>query len=74
MRQRITMALVLLAAAGGSTLWCNTTGRPTSAVVTGLAPEDAAAIVQRLKETGGGLPLPEGVYGAGGLSARLAEM
>jgi flagellar M-ring protein FliF len=74
-RQRITTAVVLLAAAGGVYMLVQhqreADFRP---LFTGVAPEDAAAIVQKLKETGVEYRVPE----EGGMvmvpSARLAEL
>src|ERR1017187_8635044 len=75
MRQRITIAVVLLGAAGGLFLLVQhqreADFRP---LFTGVAPEDASAIVQKLKEAGVDYRLPT----EGGMvlvpSARLAEM
>ena len=75
MRQRITIAVVLLGAAGGLFLLVQhqreADFRP---LFTGVAPEDASAIVQKLKEAGVDYRLPT----EGGMvlvpSARLAEL
>src|ERR1039457_7045019 len=75
MRQRITIAVVLLGAAGGLFLLVQhqreADFRP---LFTGVAPEDASAIVQKLKESGVDYRVPE----EGGMvlapSARLAEL
>ena len=74
-RQRITIVLVLLAA--GAALYglvAHQREADFRPLFTGIAPEDAAAIVQKLKETGVDYRLPE----AGGTvmvpSARLAEL
>ena len=74
-RQRITIALVLLAAAGGVyALVQHQRDADFRPLFTGVAPEDAAAIVQKLKETGVEYRLPVD----GGIvlvpSARLAEL
>jgi flagellar M-ring protein FliF len=74
-RQRITIAVVLLAAAGGIFLLVQhqreADFRP---LFTGVAPEDASAIVQKLKEAGVDYRLPT----EGGVvlvpSAKLAEL
>ena len=74
-RQRISIAVVMLAAVGGIYLLIHQQHeadfRP---LFTGVAPEDAAAIVQKLKESGIEYRLPE----SGGTvlvpSARLAEL
>ena len=74
-RQRITIAVVLLAAAGGIFLLVQhqreADFRP---LFTGVAPEDASAIVQKLKEAGVDYRLP--VDGGVVLvpSAKLAEL
>jgi len=75
MRQRVTIAVVLLAAAGGIFLLVQhqreADFRP---LFTGVAPEDASAIVQKLKEAGVDYRLPAD----GGVvlvpSAKLAEL
>ena len=75
MRQRIIIAAVLLAAAGGLFMLVQhqreADFRP---LFTGVAPEDAAAIVQKLKEAGVDyrLPVDGGVVMVP--SARLAEL
>ena len=74
-RQRITILTVIVAAGAGLyelAQWRREADfRP---LFTGLAPEDAAGIVQRLKESGVDYRLPEG----GGIvlapSARIAEL
>ena len=74
-RQKITIVIVALLAAGGIyslVYWQKESGfKP---LFTGLAPEDAAGIVQRLKESGVDYRLPE----SGGTvlvqSARLADL
>jgi flagellar M-ring protein FliF len=79
MRQRVTIALVALAAVAGLyslVHWRREADfRP---LFTGLVPEDAAAIVQKLKEGGVDYRLSEGVAGGTGTvlvpSARLAEL
>src|SRR5271157_3467005 len=74
-RQRITILTVILAAGAG--LYALVQWRREAdfrPLFTGLAPEDAAGIVQRLKESGVDYRLPEG----GGIvlapSARIAEL
>jgi flagellar M-ring protein FliF len=75
MRQRITTAVVLIAAASGLYMLVQhqreADFRP---LFTGVAPEDASAIVQKLKESGVDYRVPE----QGGMvlvpSARLAEL
>jgi flagellar M-ring protein FliF len=74
-RQRISIAVVALAAAAGIYAlvhWQHETDfKP---LFTGLAPEDAAAIVQKLKESGVEYRLPEGGGAVLAPSARLAEL
>jgi flagellar M-ring protein FliF len=75
MRQRLTIALVLLAAGGGVyALVQHQREADFRPLFTGVAPEDAAAIVQKLKEAGVDYRLPD----EGGMvmvpSARLAEL
>ncbi len=79
MRQRITIALVALIA--GSGLYSLVHWRKEAdfrPLFTGLAPEDAAAIVQKLKEGGIDYRLSDGTAGTAGTvlvpSARLAEL
>jgi flagellar M-ring protein FliF len=79
MRQRITIVLVALVA--GSGLYSLVHWRREAdfrPLFTGLAPEDAAAIVQKLKEGGIDYRLSDGTAGAPGTvlvpSARLAEL
>jgi len=75
MRQRITIALVLLAAGGGVyALVQHQREADFRPLFTGVAPEDAAAIVQRLKEAGVDYRLPEGGGTVMVPSARLAEL
>jgi len=75
MRQRITIAVVLLAAGGGVyALVEHQREADFRPLFTGVAPEDAAAIVQRLKETGVDYRLPEGGGTVLVPSARLAEL
>lgn len=74
-RQRITIAIVALAVAGGIYALIHYQHEADfKPLFTGLAPEDAAAIVQKLKEGGIEYRLPE----AGGAvlvpSSRLAEL
>ena len=74
-RQRITIAVVLLSAAGGLyTLVQHQREADFRPLFTGVAPEDASAIVQKLKEAGVDYRVPE----EGGVvlvpSARLAEL
>jgi flagellar M-ring protein FliF len=74
-RQRITIAVVLLACAGGVyALVEHQREADFRPLFTGVAPEDAAAIVQKLKETGVEYRIPT----EGGVvmvpSARLAEL
>ena len=74
-RQRITIAIVALAVAGGIYALIHYQHEADfKPLFTGLAPEDAAAIVQKLKEGGVEYRLPE----AGGAvlvpSSRLAEL
>jgi flagellar M-ring protein FliF len=74
-RQRITIAVVLIAAAAGLyTLVQHQREADFRPLFTGVAPEDASAIVQKLKETGVDYRVPE----EGGMvlvpSARLAEL
>jgi flagellar M-ring protein FliF len=79
MRQRITIGLVALVAGIG--LYSLVHWRKEAdfkPLFTNLAPEDAAAIVQKLKEAGIDYRLPEGTGSGSGTvlvpSARLAEM
>src|SRR5215472_2686833 len=75
LRQRITIAVVALAAGAGLyslVHWRREADlRP---LVTGLAPEDAAAVVQKLKESGVEYRLPVGGGSVLVPSARLAEL
>jgi flagellar M-ring protein FliF len=75
LRQRITIAIVAFAAAGGLyslVHWKREADfRP---LVTGLAPEDEAGVVQKLKESGVEYRLPEGGGSVLVPSQRLAEM
>ncbi|HEY7392618.1 MAG TPA: flagellar basal-body MS-ring/collar protein FliF [Bryobacteraceae bacterium] len=79
MRQRITIALVALAAAG-SLYWLVHWRREADfkPLFSGLAPEDAAAIVQKLKEGGVEYRLSDSLGTGSGTvlvpSARLAEL
>jgi flagellar M-ring protein FliF len=72
--QKITILAVALAAGGGLyglVYWKNEADfRP---LVTGLAPEDAAGVVQKLKENGVEYRLPDGGASVLVPSARLAE-
>jgi flagellar M-ring protein FliF len=79
MRQRVTIGVVALAAAGG--LYSLVHWRKEAdfrPLFTGLAPEDAAAIVQKLKEGGVEYRLPDGPTNGTATvmvpSARLAEL
>ena len=59
-RQRITIAVVLLCAAGGLyTLVQHQREADFRPLFTGVAPEDASAIVQKLKEAGVDYRVPE---------------
>jgi|SRR5579871_380933 len=75
LRQRITIGLVALAVIGGIVgliQWRREADfRP---LVTGLAPEDAAGVVQKLKEMGVEYRLPDGGSSVLVPSARLAEL
>jgi flagellar M-ring protein FliF len=75
MRQRITIAVVALLAGGGLyglVQWRREADfRP---LFTGLGPEDAAAIVQKLKESGVDYRLPEGGGVVMAPSAHLADL
>jgi flagellar M-ring protein FliF len=74
-RQRITIALVLLAAAGGLyALVQHQREADFRPLFTGVAPEDAAAIVQKLKESGVDYRVPEEGGAVLVPSARLAEL
>jgi flagellar M-ring protein FliF len=74
-RQRITMVLVALAAAAGIySLVHYQREADFKPLFTGLAPEDAAAIVQKLKEGGIDYRLPESGGAVLAPSARLAEL
>jgi len=74
-RQRITIAVVLVAAGGGVyALVQHEREADFRPLFTGVAPEDAAAIVQRLKEAGVDYRLPEGGGTVMVPSARLAEL
>ncbi|HTS64140.1 MAG TPA: flagellar basal-body MS-ring/collar protein FliF [Verrucomicrobiae bacterium] len=74
-RQRITIAIVILAAGAGLyslVEWKKEAGfKP---LFTGLAPEDAAGIVQKLKEGGIEYRLPEGGGAVLVPSSRLADL
>jgi flagellar M-ring protein FliF len=74
-RQRITMVVVVIAICAGlySLVQWRKEGdfRP---LFTGVSPEDAAAIVQKLKETGADYRLPENGGSVLVPSARLAEL
>ena len=74
-RQRITIVLVIVAAGAG--LYALVQWRREAdfrPLFTGLAPEDAAGIVQRLKESGVDYRLPEGGGVVMAPSARIAEL
>lgn len=75
MRQRITIAMVLLAAGGGLFMLVQhqreADFRP---LFTGVAPEDASAIVQKLKEAGVAYRVPDEGGAVLVPSARLAEL
>lgn len=74
-RQRITIALVaLVVSAGIYSLVHWHQEADFKPLFTGLAPEDAAAIVQKLKESGVDYRLPEGGGAVLVTSAHLAEM
>jgi len=75
LRQRIAIATVALAMAAGL-YWLVHYQREADfkPLFTGLAPEDAAAIVQKLKESGVDYRLPESGNAVLAPSARLAEM
>jgi len=74
-RQRITIAVVgLVAAAGIYSLVHWQREADFKPLFTGLAAEDAAAIVQKLKETGVDYRLPEGGGAVLAPSAHLAEL
>ena len=74
-RQRITVVLVAAAVGGGLyTVVQRQREADFRALFTGLAPEDAAGIVQKLKETGVDYRLPEGGGSVLVPSARLADL
>ncbi|HTS31734.1 MAG TPA: flagellar basal-body MS-ring/collar protein FliF [Bryobacteraceae bacterium] len=74
-RQRISIVVVaLLAGAGLYTLVHNQREADFKPLFSGLAPEDAAGIVQKLKETGVDYRLPEGGGAVLVPSGRLAEL
>lgn len=74
-RQRITIVLVALAAAAGIySLVHYQREADFKPLFTGLAPEDAAAIVQKLKESGIDYRLPENGGAVLAPSGRLAEL
>jgi flagellar M-ring protein FliF len=74
-RQRITILAVALLVGGGLyALVKQQHEADFKPLFTGLAPEDAAAIVQKLKETGVDYRLPEGGGSVMVPSARLAEL
>jgi flagellar M-ring protein FliF len=74
-RQRITIALVaVLIGAGLYTFVRQQREADFKPLFTGLAPEDAAGIVQKLKETGVEYRLPDGGGSVLVPSARLAEL
>jgi flagellar M-ring protein FliF len=74
-RQRITIAVVALVVGGGLyQLVQHQRESDFHPLFTGLAPEDAAGIVQKLKETGVDYRLPEGGGAVLVPSARLAEL
>jgi flagellar M-ring protein FliF len=75
MRQRIT--IVVMALAAGTAIYALVHWRQESdfrPLFTGLAPEDAAGIVQKLKENGVQYRLPEGGNAVSVPSGRLAEL
>src|SRR5215468_6425072 len=75
MAQRITIACVLLAAVGGIyALIHHQNEADFKPLFTGVAPEDAAAILQKLRESGVEYRLPEGGGAILVPSARLAEL
>jgi len=74
-RQRITIAAVALGSAAALYALVHwNRERDFRPLFSGLAPEDAAAIVQKLKETGADYRLPEGGGAVLVPSARLAEL
>ena len=74
-RQRITIALVAVLAAGGVYLLVHQQKEAGfKPLFTGLAPEDAAGIVQKLKEAGVDYRLPEGGSSILVPAARLPEL
>ena len=73
-RQRITILVVAIAVAPACTRWCSGRGRRFPPLFTGVSPEDAASIVQKLKESGAEYRLPEGGGSVLVPSARLAEL
>lgn len=74
-RQRITIGLVALAAAAGIySLVHYEREADFKPLFTGLAPDDAAAIVQKLKESGIDYRLPESGGAVLAPSARIAEL
>ncbi len=74
-RQRITVAIVALAVAGGIySMVHSQRENDFKPLFTGLSPEDAAAIVQKLKEGGIDYRLPDAGGSVLAPSARLAEL
>src|ERR1044072_3763311 len=74
-RQRVTIVLVALAVSGGLyALVHHQREADFRPLFTGLGSEDAAGIVQKLKETGVESRLPEGGGSVLVPSARLAEL
>lgn len=74
-RQRITVAIVAIAVAGGIySMVHSQRENDFKPLFTGLSPEDAAAIVQKLKEGGIDYRLPEAGGSVLAPSARLAEL